>query len=77
MRKRKTFFTQHLQNRFLVLESPVVFLLAEAEDDVVGPPDLDAHADVQVDHEDEGQHEEAERRQFEQRRIILEHGTKC
>ena len=55
----------------------VILLLAEAQDDVVGSPDLDAHADVKVDHENKGQHEEAERGHLKQRRMGLQHATEC
>ena len=51
--------------------SLVVLILAEAQDDVVGPPDLDAHADVEVDHESQRHQEEADGGHLQERRVDL------
>lgn len=57
--------------------SLVVLLPAEAQDDVVGSPDLDAHANVEIDHKEERNEEEAKRGQLQQGRVGLKHATEC
>ena len=64
-------FTEHFQDGFLVLVSLVVLLFTEAKNDVVGPPDLDRHADVEVDHQHHRHQEKADRGDLEQWRVNL------